>query len=854
MSASEILLKCLPPRMPRDARMRPALLRFRDAHRDCTALVVEAPAGYGKTTLLLQWRLQWQAEGVRVAWLTADEGDTPERFAMALQHAFDHAPNAVNPGRAAKFEAITELLAAIGAHGEPAVLIIDDAENLPAPTVALALRYLLHNAPANLRVAIGSRVRLPLPVSEMIAKGHGATLGVKDLRLTLDEAMDIMSHRLEQRLDPDECARLHDATEGWPLGLQLALAAIEREPGARNAAWSPSGRSGTLQTYFVESLMSRLSPDVADALVRASILPRFDVALFEALTGASPAGPLLEDLGRRTPILMTGEGTTWMRMHPLARDFLLERFERLPREEQMQLHGTASRWFAGHERFPEAAKHALASGDEAMALKLAARSLWALSTGGHLPEAREWIDRLPREMWERDMELRLVVGSVLGFGDRNEEAIAIAKEVLDDPEAPQQAVAAALRIAGGGLAQTDRLGQVEQLVPRWDQLDLAQLPPLFRISNLNFRAVLALHAGEGAQARALVSQQAVFGDTGTQRWAAGLGRSIRGLSLLLEGHPRLAEESLREPLRDAEQEGRRGALACVLSSFVACALFECGELAAARAMLADRLDVIERCGFPDHLICAYRTLARIAFSEGDVQRGLLLLEAFDALGKRRDIPRMRVHALAEQARAHAEQGRFESAERALRKMEAVAVALDTPDFLPLREGCRLTMAIAQASVALLKKDAAGAMQWLETADRLATTLNRGGDTQRVRAMRGIATSMQGQPGGAALMREAIDMASLSGDARVAAETRPLVAALAAAEPPVAPVTSRLLTTKEGDVLRLLDQGLSNKAIGNALDVSGETVKWHLKNLFAKLSATTRTQAVSRARLLGLLQG
>ena len=98
---------------------------------------------------------------------------------------------------------------------------------------------------------------------------------------------------------------------------------------------------------------------------------------------------------------------------------------------------------------------------------------------------------------------------------------------------------------------------------------------------------------------------------------------------------------------------------------------------------------------------------------------MLLLEAFDALGKHRGIPRMRVHALAEQARAHAEQGRFESAERALRKMESVAVALDTPDFLPLREGCRLTMAMAQACVALLKKDATGAMEWLETADRLA---------------------------------------------------------------------------------------------------------------------------------------
>jgi LuxR family maltose regulon positive regulatory protein len=192
-------------------------------------------------------------------------------------------------------------------------------------------------------------------------------------------------------------------------------------------------------------------------------------------------------------------------------------------------------------------------------------------------------------------------------------------------------------------------------------------------------------------------------------------------------------------------------------------------------------------------------------------------------------------------------------------MDALLPLFEDAKFEPLREGAMLAAAIAHASVELLRRRVQDAIPWLEEADRLARALRREADLQRVQAMRGLVAATQGDAQAVPLMREAIDLATLGGRAHLAAEARPLVAAL------VGDVTvtvvdrttddaasSRLLTAKEGLVLRLLDQGLSNKSIARELDVSGETVKWHLKNLFAKLSATTRTQAVSRARMLGLL--
>jgi len=746
-----------------------------------------------------------------------------------------------------------------GSRGRPTVLVIDDAERLPRATVGTTLHYLVLNAPANLRLVIGSRTRLPVSIAEFVAKGHVAVLGVNDLRLQLDESMDMIQKRLGDRLGLDDRARLHADTEGWPLGLQLALATIEREPDAHAAMASLGGRSGSLQDYFVESLAARLSPEIQAGLVRASILERFDTPLFEAVSGIRNAGPLLEELARATPLLMAAENSAWMRMHTLARDFLLGRFERLPEGEQARVHGIAAHWFSEHERFPEAAHHALAAGDETMAPALAARSLWDLSTNGKVAEAREFLDRLPRAMWERDRELRMIVASVLAFGDRNEEAIVIAKDVLDDPQATKNETFAALRVAGGCVGITDRVGELVPLLDRWQIIGDFDPIPLFRIAKLNAQAFMALQRGDTATARALISQQAVFGDVGPHKYAAGLGRSVLGLSHLWDGQPRLAVEALRQPLRDVERDGRRGAIACLLASIVAAALFESGDIAGARAMLADRLDIIERAGFPDHLVCAYRTLAGIAFAEGDHARGLLVLAEFDALGKRRDMPRLRVLALADIARAHAERGRFESASRALADMDALLPLFDDPKFEPLREGARLAAAIAHASVELLRRRVQDAVPWLEVADRLASALRREADLQRVQAMRGLVAATQGDAQAVSLMHEAIELATLGGRARLSAEARPLVAALVgdvtvtlvdkAAEDAA---SSRLLTAKEGRVLRLLDQGLSNKSIARELDVSGETVKWHLKNLFAKLSATTRTQAVSRARTLGLL--
>jgi LuxR family maltose regulon positive regulatory protein len=866
MNVSEYVLKATPPRMPRAALERERLHATWRRHHDCAVVEVTAPAGFGKTTLLLQWRNWWLDAGTSVAWMTADERDHPARFSLALGHALrvgeglDAMPEAQDPaGKDEALAGITVLLAAIAARGTPVGLIIDDAERLPAESVRGVLQYLLLNAPANLRVAIGSRVTLPLLRAELAGRDQHASLGAEDLRLHFEESNAILLERLGDRITLDDRARLHDATEGWPIGLQLAIGEVDRAADAARAVHTLSARHGPLQDYFVNALLAGLAPDVADALVRASILEHFDADLFQTVTGCRQPHAMLERLALETPLMTTGERTEWVRLHPLARDFLSSQFEALSPSVQKSLHGRASSWYAQRERFHEAATHALAAGDDALAQKYAVKSLWALSTAGKLGEAREWLDRLPPHLIAGDLELRLVGASILAFGDRNAEALAMAREVLDEPQAMPRARAIALRIGAGSAVFADRLGLLAGFLARWPG-EAEESGPLYAIAALNTRAMLSLHQGQSDQVRDLIARQGPYGNAGTLRMAAALGQMLRAMSHLWDGHPVRAEAALTPALLAAEREGRRSVIACLLASVLATAAYQRGDAAHAQTLLANRMDVIERNGFPDNVLFAYRTLAFVALQEGDERRAFTMLEQLEALAVRRTLPRLRAVALSEQIRLHAANGRGDTVARLLDKLEGIAPEFDADDMRPLRGEYRLATAIARAHASIGGKHFSDAKVHLAEADALAEGLHRGYDILRIRMLRGIVGTQQGDAGAEALLRESNELMSIAGHARLAADSHPHAERLI--EQSRAPARtsayswadphSPMLTSKESEVLTLLSSGLQNKAIARVLDVSGETVKWHLKNVYVKLSASSRSHAVQRARVLGLV--
>ena len=130
----------------------------------------------------------------------------------------------------------------------------------------------MFNAPPNLRMIIGARGQLALDAAELVAKGELAQVGVDELRLALDDTLEILQRKFGDRISLDDCARLHEITEGWPIGLQMAASTIERAPQLAAAIAELSARRGDIERYFLESMLSQLPRELADFLVFCSIL------------------------------------------------------------------------------------------------------------------------------------------------------------------------------------------------------------------------------------------------------------------------------------------------------------------------------------------------------------------------------------------------------------------------------------------------------------------------------------------------------------------------------------------------------------------------------------------------------
>lgn len=879
MLQPQVVLKITPPRLPRTAVARRSLARLWDDVQDRTAVLVSAPRGFGKTTLLAQWRRAWLERGAFVAWVTLEAQDMPARFAESLLAALQAASarstlsalqaelGSIQPGR--ETEVLTSMLAEIANFATQTVIVFDDADRLPAATLERSLTYLLYNAPPNLRLAVGSRGALPLTVTDLLASGDLLALGVDELRLTIDDSVELLQARFGDRISLDDCVRLHEFTEGWPLGLQMAAATIERAPQLRPAIADLSGRHGDLERFFLESMLTRLPAEVADFLVRSSILESMTPELCAAVTQSPTASASLEQLMRETPIVSVGEGQGWIRLHSLAREFLVGQFGKLPLAERQALHARAATWYAERKMLREAARHAFAGGDEARAVRYAAECLRVMVREGRLSEAREWSARLPPEELDRDMTLRLTVAWLKALGEAPEDAFATVRAIAAEPAAsPINRFEAGL-IGACAAVFCDQPAVVRDCLDSWESPP-PSATPLHYVSQANPLSLPLLYRGATQQARTLIEQAVrTAAHEPSMHLAQAFANVIVGLTYLWEGRPIKADEALQPALEIAERDaGRRSPIAAMLAGALAAVAFERDQLARSRALLANRLDVIDRVGLPDTVLLAYRTLGDLALANGEERRAFDIFDGLRALGAARRMPRLVLLSLVEQARIHATRARPETASALIAQVEALAPEFERHELTPFQPYYRMKSALAQTYVALATFDTARAERCLAEAAPLAQQINRGRDVIVIKALQAVTLHRQRQREARAKLIEARDLARLNGLERLVNDLHPLVdeilgetpprpvvaaaAAPAASPAPAVVVSGGLLTVKETEVLRLLASSLSNKLIARTMDISDETVKWHLKNLFSKLNAGTRKHAVDRARLLGLL--
>ncbi|HWC42695.1 MAG TPA: LuxR C-terminal-related transcriptional regulator [Actinomycetota bacterium] len=903
--------KLFVPRPRRDLVPRPRLLARLDAGLDvgrCSLL--SAPAGAGKTSLLAAWLAQVDRP---VAWVTLDERD--QDVAQVLRYlvaALQTIAPDCGRGALAWLDApqspppevvLAGLVNDLVALPAPGLLVLDDYHLVRAPAVHAAVAFLVDHLPPTMYLVVASREDPPLPLPQLRAGNQLTEVRAADLAFSVEEAAAFLGPGMGLGLAETQVAALVDRTEGWAAGLQLAGLALRDRPDPAAFVAAFTGEHRLVADYLMAEVLERQPAPTRRFLLATAVLDRLCAPLCDALLAADGGGSqeVLEELERANLLLVPlDDERMWYRYHHLLADALRARLAReAGPEAAAALHRRASGWFGREGLLPEAIGHALAGDaaeDAATWIEALTPSLFATMSIHQTLAA--WLAALPEPVLRARPVLCLGQAWLLLHRVELEPAAAwidAAARALpaagDDSRPARGAVAAARAYLATVVPDT-----APDHAVAWAERALADLPP----DEVPYRGIAGISLGQAALALGQLDRaERAFAEVAVGARAAGLVQG--GLTATtqqvnvqrLRGARRLALATGRAALAWASDQvvpSTAGRLRTVLAEL----LLDEDDLAAARPLATEGLAAPREFGnAPPLVLLASLPVVRLHLAEGDAAAAGAVLAEVRPLVEHG--PYAMVAQLLEAAEARV---RLALGDGAAAAAWASAVAWAGPvEPMAVADALRFGAAgveaagVTPAQVLVAQARATGdqdllgqAERHLEAAWELAEGRRIGWLRLRVLILRALLADAKGdrdaalgwlgtaaahaEPEGTRrpFLDEGAPMAALLADLRVAARDRrrpaggaspAFLGTLLAGFPgqEAGPHRTRLiepLTEQERRVLRLLAAGRSNAEMAAELFVEQSTVKTHLVHLYSKLGVHSRTQAVARARALGLL--
>jgi len=404
--------------------------RLRDAP-EARLVVIRAPAGWGKSTLMSQWRAA--EEGRRMfAWVTLDRRDSdPVRFwNYVIESLRGISPRVgsmslalVNaPGVDVTSEVLPVLIEELSHLPAPAVIALDDYHQIEGDAVHATVRTFLQYLPGTVSVAIATRSEPPLPVARLRASGQLIDVDMRALQFTREEATAFLNDLLGLGLPDDDVGKLYTRTEGWPAGLYLAALSLRDRPDRSGFVAEFAGTDRHIVDYLIEEVLLAQQPDVREFMVKTSVLERMSGPLCGAVVGTPTAPATLGRLARSNLFVVALDATTdWYRYHHLLHACLSAELARADPTSMAELHRRAAGWHIANGDVSDAVRHTIAAGDHDEARELIARH-WApmmLVTAGERTVA-DWFAALPDTVIGGDLRLcvaRSYIGLSMGQMD-----------------------------------------------------------------------------------------------------------------------------------------------------------------------------------------------------------------------------------------------------------------------------------------------------------------------------------------------------------------------------------------------------------------------------------------------------
>ena len=891
---------------------RPRLIAQVDEGLARGLILVCAPAGFGKSSLLADWSRRGRQP---VAWLSVDPGDNdPARLWRHVVAAMDR----IRPGMTAliapllgpppppTFEGlVTVLINALAEQPGDVVLVLDDYDLIETEAVRASVSFLIEHRPPSLHLVLACRADPLLPLARLRARGKLAELRAAELRFTADEAAALLDRAVgpDLRLPATDVEALATRTEGWAAGLQLAALSLQDRSDAAGFVETFSGSHRHVLDYLTEEVLERQPEPMRTFLLETSVLERLSGGLCDAVTGRRDGQEMLEAIERANLFLVSLDDVrSWWRYHRVFADLLRVRMQHLHPERALDLHRNAAAWHEEHGQADDAVRHALDAGDQPLAIRLVERHFDALYLRSQGATLERWLAPLDAELVERRPRLLMARALLAGFSghlDEVEATVDAAERALAD--APDEPYEPSVGRAASGLTNVSAAIATERAY-------LCQLRgDAERTASYAARALAEL--GDAASMQASVAR----GHLAIADWLRGhVALAERAFSALFGGWLASGEPTMTAwgCLELGQMQRAQGRLEAALETYqqtlaktapmgrpalpvAGVAYVGMAELAYERNGLEDALRlVVEGIGlcrqlaYTQPLANGLAALAWIRRAMGDAAG------ASDAIAEARDVaPGPQVVTLLNPVPARWAQlllAQGEIAVAAAWTEERGLGAADAPGYRRERE----YLVLARVLIAQDQPD-----QAVPLLDRLhadATAQDRTGSLIEIRTLGALALANAGDEADAvAALTEALilahpqrwlrvfvdegpPMAALLGrlaatqDAEVAAGGVPLdyLGALLGAfeadaertaarrsgraKTAVIPGLVEPLSERELEVLHLLAAGRANREIAAELYVTLDTVKKHVTHILGKLGVANRTQAAARARSLGLL--
>ena len=559
MDSPILRTKITPPRIPSEFVHRPRLTERIDRGVLGPLTLLSAPAGFGKTNLLMEWVDSTQ---LPVAWLNIDADDNDRnRFFRYLIAAFQtlephlgeealaFLQSVHDTGQGAGDDSLigglsvglTQLINEIAALPYEIVLVLDDFQLLEDAPIRQSTHYFIKQLPQNLHVIIASRTEPAIDLAFMRAKGRVVELDTNDLRFTSEEVALFFQQMSGLKLPIDTVQAIEKRTDGWVTALQMAAVSLRHQPDPNNLLPNLAGDAHYLVDFLAEEVLDRQPEDVRQFLLRSSILDALTGSLCAAVVNpaAQPGyGAVMLDRLEHARLFITAldEKHEWFRYHTLFADFLSHILtENYPAEIPV-LQKRAAIWFEKDGNLEKAFHYGLASGDLEWAAELIQRNIESMIKTGEIFSLTRWIGRLP------DAVIHLHPGLAIAYawGAIATYQLDLARFWLDDV---QRSLEQYKRHTGPELP----IGEPETL-PEAENAGLWNMYGGLAIS----RSTLAMLDGDLEQA-AEFSKQATSYLREDNPFIQSLLMLDESLYFILSGDTQKAIDSLRDTIRIARQ-------------------------------------------------------------------------------------------------------------------------------------------------------------------------------------------------------------------------------------------------------------------------------------------------------------